>query len=71
MAMLTVLISFSCSGFVLMLLCMCVLSLSLPLTQCELCIDVVLHVCSLSLPPSWCEPFLRSASLVQGAILDG
>jgi hypothetical protein len=33
-----------------------------------LCLDVVLQVCSLS--PSQCEPFLRSVSLGQGAILD-
>jgi hypothetical protein len=32
------------------------------------CLDVVLHVCSLS--PSRCEPFLKSASLGQGVILD-
>jgi hypothetical protein len=34
----------------------------------RLCLDVVLQVCSLS--PSRHEPFLRSASLRQGAILN-
>jgi hypothetical protein len=34
----------------------------------RLCLDVVLRVCSLS--PYPCEPFLRSASLGQGAVLD-
>jgi hypothetical protein len=33
-----------------------------------LCLDVVLQACSLS--PSWREPFLRSASLEQGVVLD-
>jgi hypothetical protein len=34
----------------------------------RLCLDVILHVCSLS--PSRREAFLRSASLGQGVILD-
>jgi hypothetical protein len=34
-----------------------------------LCLDVVLQVC-FSLSPSWREPFLRSAPLVQGVVLD-
>jgi hypothetical protein len=35
----------------------------------RLCLDVVLHVCSLS--PFRREPFLRSAPLGKGAIFDG